>query len=247
MKRLYYILLSIILCISAAGFSSCRIQVFYGIPRNGPAGNTGLSVTEETASASSVFEPETETAAEVTTVQPVTAEPSAESSTAAETETPLSEETPSAEEPTTAELITEETQTTAAPPETAPDTTAKPSEEVTLNISMPEPNGTMVVDTSAENKFVSAVSSSENLDTELLAAVYSVPESGQNYVFEFYSAEGRTKDDLRRVYLLDAAGNVQSVAAVKAAEKRNISSTENWFCINVLIKGVIFPAVEKDF
>lgn len=132
-------------------------------------------------------------------------------------------------------------------------TSAEPSEslgeitEVDLSIEMPEKNGTMHTSASAENKYIKAVSSDRDIETDRLVAVYAVPESGQNYVFEFYDSDDRSKDDLRRVYLLDSKCRITGVAATDAKEKESISTVENWFCMNVLIKEVIFPAVEDSF
>lgn len=133
---------------------------------------------------------------------------------------------------------------TSAPAQTTE--AAKPSEEsttVNLGVELPQANGTMQVDNSSSNKFISAVVKKRSIDASLLAAVYSVPESGQNYVLEFNDRSARSKNDLRRVYLLNDACEIVSVAAAKVSEKENISSTENWFCFNVLIKGVIFDAI----
>ncbi len=118
--------------------------------------------------------------------------------------------------------------------------------EVDLGISMPEKNGTMVVDSSVSNKFIQIVEDKKDIDPSLLVAVYSVPESGQNYVFEFYDDDGREADDIRRVYLIDSSGKITGIAAVKASERENVSSVENWFCMNVLIKELVYPAVKDE-
>ena len=118
--------------------------------------------------------------------------------------------------------------------------------EVDLSISMPEKNGTMVTDSASSNKFIQIVYKNRKISTDMLVAVYSVPESGQNYVFEYKTADSRDADDIRRVYLIDSSGKITGVAAVDSAEKENVSGVENWFCMNVLIKEIIYPAIEKD-
>lgn len=137
-------------------------------------------------------------------------------------------------------------------PTTAPGTTARPSapdvtggSEVDLSITLPKANGTMEVSLDSGNKFIKTVRETRGIDPSLLAAVYAVPESGQNYVFEFRSAE-RTAENIRRVYLLDADGKIISVAASASEERENLSVTENWFCMTVLIKGMVFPAVQAQ-
>lgn len=118
--------------------------------------------------------------------------------------------------------------------------------EVDLSISMPEKNGIMVTDSSDGNEYIKIVYRERDIDPALLVAVFSVPESGQNYVIEFYDEEGRTVDDIRRVYLIDSDGDIVSVSAVLSSEKENISSVENWFSMNVLIKEIIYPAVKDE-
>lgn len=118
--------------------------------------------------------------------------------------------------------------------------------EVDLNISMPEKNGTMVTDTAADNKFIEIVAEDKGIEKKLLVAVYAVPESGQNYVFEFYDEKSRDSDDIRRVYLIDENGKITGVAAADSSERVGIGSMENWFSMNVLIKEVIYPAVKDS-
>lgn len=118
--------------------------------------------------------------------------------------------------------------------------------EVDLSISMPEKNGTMVTDNASSNKFIQIVHKNRKISTDMLVAVFSVPESGQNYVFEYKTAESKEADNIRRVYLIDSKGNITGVAAADGSEKENVTSIENWFCMNVLIKEIIYPAIEDD-
>ncbi len=170
------------------------------------------------------------------------------------------------EEETTAEAVTEEstvmpeittvsavepgtTQVSSPPASGDAAETTEPvsvSPEMNLSISMPDKNGTMVTDKSADNKFIKLISEGRKIKSDMLVAVFAVPESGQNYVFEFTDSTKRTADTLRRVYLIDSSGKVTGVAAANGSEKENLSSAENWFCMNVLIKGVIFPAIADE-
>lgn len=152
-------------------------------------------------------------------------------------------------QPTTNAPATERSTQRGTAPTEKPTSGKTPAQEteVDLSIDVPSANGTIEVDTSRGNKFTVIVSDERKIDAAYLLAVYSVPNSGQNYVFEFSSKTGRSEDDLRRVYLIDANGKITGVAAKKASEKENISAVENWFCMNVLIKNLLFPAVEKEF
>lgn len=169
---------------------------------------------------------------------------------------------PAVSEPATAPAATvpETAPPTTVPPETLPPeettavlpapaptaaagTEASVTAEVDLSVSLPPANGVMEVSLSADHPLIQAVTRLREIDPALLAAVYAVPESGQDYVFEFYSAGGRSDRDLRRVYLLDAAGGIRAVAAADAGEREQISAVENWFCMNVLIKRMILPSI----
>lgn len=196
--------------------------------------------------------------ADSTRIQPDETASEAESS-ASEIAT---EETTGRETEESSVAITEERQSTEAEITVRETTTEKPtageaessteaetdaySEEITLDISMPEKNGTMVTDKDSDNKYIKIVNKKRGVSSALLVAVFSVPESGQNYVFEYKNENGRAADDIRRVYLIDSDGDITGVAAVSASEKENISAVENWFCMNVLIKEVIYPAIVDD-
>lgn len=159
---------------------------------------------------------------------------------------------PSSEAETSSEYVSETVSSeTTLPSETAvsEETSSAESEEyeeVDLSIDMPEPNGTMLVSSERENKYIETVVSERGIDPSLLVAVFSVPESGQNYVFEFYSAGERTAENIRRVFFINSNGIIESVTASKATERENVSATENWFSMNVLIKQLIFPAVKDQ-
>ncbi len=186
---------------------------------------------QTTAVAADTSEVQTQNMQAETTAQELT---TSEITSVEETTSRISEEQTSAEATQTNPVMPE----TTAAPEIPP--------EVDLSISMPDKNGTMVTDKSKDNKFIKIINSQRKIDSSLLVAVYAVPESGQNYVFEFEDASVRTADSLRRVYLIDANGNITGVASSVASEKEHLSAVENWFCMNVLIKEVIFPAIEKD-
>lgn len=178
-----------------------------------------------------------------------TVEITTEEAVATEAATTLPEET--TQEQTTQPPVTEALTTQIMPEESTSaqaeeTTTAVVFTEVDLSVSMPEKNGTMVTDTSYDNKYIRIVCDKRGIDKELLVAVYAVPESGQNYVFEFYDVEDFTAENIRRVFLIDSDGAITGVAATKSSERENVSAVENWFCMNVLIKELIFPAVSDN-
>lgn len=164
-----------------------------------------------------------------------------------------SDTTVASEETTSEEISSEEVVVTVESSSVDEEATSEESTtvahditQVDLSIEMPEKNGSMQTDSSPDNKFIEIVKNERKIDDKLLVAVFSVPDTGQNYVFEFKNADNRSADNIRRVYLIDEKGKITSVAADNSAEKENVSSVENWFCMNVLIKEVIYPAIEQE-
>lgn len=179
-------------------------------------------------------------------VEATTQETTAQETTASAPQTTAPVETTTFAPQTT--LLPETTTQTETTTQKNPETTSfAPSSDITLNMSVPEANGTMEVDLSEDNEYIQIVVSERDIDSELLVAVYSVPESGQNYVFEFSAAgaENRTAENIRRVYLIDSSGKIAYVSAASSSEAENVSVVENWFNMTVLIKGMIFPAIEE--
>lgn len=152
---------------------------------------------------------------------------------------------------TTAPVPTTEIPTTEVPmtlPPEVPTTDVLPTDaqgRIDLHVELPDANGTMVVSTERTNPYIVLVSTQRSLPVERLVAVYTVPQTGQNYVFEF-NAGARTVENLRRVYLIDRNDQIDSVAATDWNEAENVSQTENWFCMNVLIKNMIFPKIAGE-
>lgn len=120
---------------------------------------------------------------------------------------------------------------------------------VTFPASLPEANGTMHVSHDADNRFIQIIHQAYNLPAARLTAVYSVPDTGQNYVLEWNGSTDstgkilRNADTLRRCFLIDANGNVSAVAATDASERENMSAIENTFAMETLIKRVILPQI----
>ena len=179
----------------------------------------------------------------------VTQSPTVPSTTAPQTtypnmQIPLTPVAPNGDAPAQTQAP-EPTDPPATDPPAANEPTTAPA-EVDLGIRMPTPNGVMVVSRSPENMLIKTVHERRGVGTAFLTAVYSEPKSGQNYVFEFYSASDHSAEQLRRVYYLTDDGVIVNVAADRAGEVENLDSVTNWFCMNVLIKGTIFPALKDQ-
>ena len=102
----------------------------------------------------------------------------------------------------------------------------------------------MYFDSSPDNKFIQKIVDERNIDEKLCVSVFALPDEGLNYVLEF-SDLSFTFDDLRRVYLIDINGNLDSVAAKDSSERENVTAVENNICMNVLIKQGVFPCIEQ--
>lgn len=142
------------------------------------------------------------------------------------------------------------TAATTVPPSTA--TTVPPSQAMELADGQTTivHTGELLVDSSENNRFIQIVNSKYKIKKNLLTAVYSVPDTGQNYVMEWNGATDesgkliRSAKTIRRCYLIGTDGTVTSVASVEPNERVNLSRTENSLSMNTLIKRIILPAIE---
>ena len=132
---------------------------------------------------------------------------------------------------------------TTEAPQTLPVQTTTMTESMTkAPVRLEYGKGNTYFDDSAECKFIQIVTTERGIDSSLLVSIYSLPDEGLNYVLEFYPGE-RTADNLRRVYLIDVNGKIDSVAADKSEERENISAAENTVCMTILIRQGIFPCI----
>lgn len=135
---------------------------------------------------------------------------------------------------------------------TFPDIIIENHTGVTINATLPEANGKMIFNDSPDSKYMQIVIEKYKFNPKMLASVYSSPNTGQNYVFEFNGTKDssgryiRNQDTLRRVYLIDENDNIVSVAAAKSSERVNISQSENWISMEVLIKKMILPEIQEQ-
>ena len=123
---------------------------------------------------------------------------------------------------------------------------------VSMPATLPEANGTMHVSQDTDNRFIQIIHQAYNLPTARLTAVYSLPDTGQNYVLEWNGSTDsagnmlRNADTLRRCFLIDETGQVTAVAATDADERENMSAIENTFAMETLIKRVILPQISAE-
>lgn len=77
-------------------------------------------------------------------------------------------------------------------------------------VVIPDANGENFLSDSANNEFIKLVSQRFGVDSKSLVAIYSVPDTGTNYVLQFKksligSTYKKSPDDLERVYHIGAA------------------------------------------
>ncbi len=135
---------------------------------------------------------------------------------------------------------------------TAPPTTKNPEkydpiaeyEELTKN-------GDNVLSDHHNNKFIKLVAENFYVDKELLVAIYSVPDTGNNFVLEFSGKRDRdgnvikSPDTLAKVYSIDKSQNI-SVATGKTKGNIGVSYAEGTLCFN-MVKTIVMPQYPEYF
>ena len=87
-------------------------------------------------------------------------------------------------------------------------------------VIIPDKNGDNFLDDKATNEFIKLIANKYNLDPASLVAIYSVPDSGTNYVLQF----GNTGTALNKKYE-KSADNLVKVYHIGVAPEREISYT----------------------
>ena len=101
------------------------------------------------------------------------------------------------------------------------------------------------------NKFIKLVSEKFNVDKNLLVAIYSDPDTGNNFVLQFsgkMDEDGnviKSPDTLVKVYSIDKNKNV-SVATGKTTGNIGVSYAEGTLCFN-MIKTIVMPQYPEYF
>ena len=102
-----------------------------------------------------------------------------------------------------------------------------------------------------DNKFIKLVSGKYGVDKELLVAIYSEPDTGNNFVLEF---SGKRNDDgnvikspetLVKVYSIDKKNNI-CVATGKTTGNIGVSYAEGMLCFS-MIKAIVMPQYPEYF
>ncbi len=112
-------------------------------------------------------------------------------------------------------------------------------------------NGDNILSDHHNNKYIKLVSEKYNVDKELLVAIYSDPDTGNNFVLEFSGKRDedgnviKSPDTLTRVYSIDKSKNI-SVATGKTTGNIGVSYAEGTLCFN-MIKTIVMPQYPEYF
>ncbi|MBS7360071.1 MAG: hypothetical protein KIG53_05650 [Oscillospiraceae bacterium] len=106
-------------------------------------------------------------------------------------------------------------------------------------------NGDNLLSDSPNNKYIKAVNSKYKVDPEYLVAIYSSPDTGNNFVLQFKNRRDengdiiKSPDTLEKVYKIDLDGKI-SVATGKATGNIGVSYAEGLLCFN-MVNVLIMP------
>ena len=113
------------------------------------------------------------------------------------------------------------------------------------------PNGDNVLSDHFENKYIKKISQDYGIDSDLLVAIYSEPDTGNNFVLEFSGKTDSTgsivksPQTLSKVYLIDKNGGVK-IATGKETGNVGVSYAEGLFSMS-MIKTVVMEQYPDYF
>ena len=101
-----------------------------------------------------------------------------------------------------------------------------------------------------ENEFIQLISNKYDVDSELLVAIYSVPDSGTNFVLQFDGTKRKgeyvkSPDTLEKVYQIDLDKNIK-VATGTATGNEGVSYPESVMCV-AMIKTIVMEQYPNYF
>ncbi len=131
----------------------------------------------------------------------------------------------------------------------APEKTTK--NEIIEHYEQLSPNGENKLSDHYDNEFIKLVAQKYKVDTDLLVAIYSVPDSGTNFVLQFSGKKDisgkyvKSPDTLEKVYQIDLQRNIK-VATGKEEGNEGVSYGESVLCMG-LVKAVVMEQYPNYF
>ena len=124
------------------------------------------------------------------------------------------------------------------------DVSAGSGEELFSELDSKQKNGDNVLSDSPDNEFISLISSKYKVSPELLVAIYSVPDTGTNFVLQFKNerdANGnvvKSPDTLEKVYNIGKDRSVK-IATGKMMGNVGVSYAESLLCFGIVTESVM--------
>lgn len=111
-------------------------------------------------------------------------------------------------------------------------------------------NGENLLSDHYDNEFIQLVANEYGVDTDLLVAIYSVPDSGTNFVLQFNGDKKKgeyvkSPDTLEKVYQIDAERNIK-VATGNATGNEGVSYAESVMCF-AMVKTIVMEQYPNYF
>lgn len=113
------------------------------------------------------------------------------------------------------------------------------------------PKGNNILSDNCENEFIKLISETYNIDSDLLVAVYSTPDNGDNFVLQFDGTKDgngnyvKSPNTLEKVYQIDKSRNIK-IATGKKSGNVGVSYGEGMLCFN-MIKTVVMEQYPDYF
>ena len=111
-------------------------------------------------------------------------------------------------------------------------------------------NGENMLSDHYDNEFIKLVTDKYGVDSDLLVAIYSVPDSGTNFVLQFDGTKKRgeyvkSPDTLEKVYQIDMARNIK-VATGKVTGNEGVAYAESVMCV-ATVKTIVMEQYPDYF
>ncbi len=122
------------------------------------------------------------------------------------------------------------------------------------SVEIPDKNGDNKLSDSPDNEFVNLISETYGVDKSVLVAIYSVPDSGTNYVLQFKKGflglvDKRSPDDLVKVYHIGTLPERKisyTDGNLTGGDHYNCSAAEGYLVFN-LVKTKVMPQYPTYF
>lgn len=119
------------------------------------------------------------------------------------------------------------------------------------SVTIPDKNGDNMLSDDPENEFIKLISSTYGVDTDALVAIYSVPDTGTNYVLQFKksiigSTYKKSPSNLKRVYHIGVAPQREISYTEGLSNNYNCTAAEGLLTFN-LVKGTVMEQYPDYF